>query len=200
MEIGVNSTRDLLLIISVLSGLLFIFRLFFLFVCLFSLEDYKTIKHNITDKKAVKYFNEFTEHQTIFGSRMYLSGGFNVGEYHNFTAGVDYLYEFGTTKNYYNPRLILYYRGLKGPLSFYFGSFYRKGLLKYPIFMLSDTLEYFRPNIEGIYFSYSTSKIYQDFWIDWTSKQDINVRETFLAGESGCYNFKLFFIKQYLVI
>jgi len=147
-----------------------------------------------------EYFNQYTDHQTIFGSRVFLSGGLSINEHHQLVGGIDYFYEFGTLEDYHTPKMILYYKGHKDPLTFYFGSFHRKNLLNYPLVLLSDTLNYFRPNIEGIYLCYSKSRINQNIWIDWTSRQTSDIRETFLAGESGLYNVGIFYMKQYMIM
>jgi len=51
--------------------------------------------------------------------------------------------------------------------------------------LLSDTLQYYRPNFSGILFRYEKKNIFQQIWIDWKSKQTEPQREQFLVGLSG---------------
>ena len=55
--------------------------------------------------------------------------------------------------------------------------------------VFSDTLQYDRVNIEGIYLDYHTEKFTQSIYIDWLSKQGQGVKERFIAGISGFYKF-----------
>ncbi|MBN1216265.1 MAG: hypothetical protein JXA99_12600 [Candidatus Lokiarchaeota archaeon] len=58
LEIGINQTRDLLYEIVNICGIFLLFKFLWLFLCFFSVDSDKIIKHNIRDKDAVKFFNE----------------------------------------------------------------------------------------------------------------------------------------------
>jgi len=139
--------------------------------------------HGFFDNR--EYFNDFTEPQTIFGSRLYADVGFDVNENNCFKAGLNYLYEFGSKGDLIAPDITMFYNGYKKHIDFYVGAFPRKSLLAHPFILLTDTLEYFRPNIEGMFLNFKTSWGYHNIWIDWTSRQTDTKRETFLIGGEG---------------
>jgi hypothetical protein len=96
--------------------------------------------------------------------------------------------------------LILYYQYQQKPINFFFGSFPRRELLRYPLAMLTDTLLYYRPNIEGAFIQLYPSFGYQNAWVDWTSRQTDSIRETFLAGTSGRVSRNAFFLENFLLL
>ncbi len=86
------------------------------------------------------------------------------------------------------PTINLFYHYQKDGLTGLLGSFPRRGLLNYPVALLSDTLDNYRPNIQGAYLETRGTWGYENFWCDWTGRQRSNVRESFLAGFSGRIN------------
>ncbi len=132
-----------------------------------------------------EYFNDYVAPQTIFGTRGRFELGFSTDSIHHARAGLDYFYEFGSYLGASRPDLLIYYHARKNPYHFYMGAFPRKNLLDYPLFLLSDTLHYFRPNIQGMYLSYQKKWGHQTVWIDWTSRQTKIKPENFLFGFSG---------------
>jgi hypothetical protein len=64
----------------------------------------------------------------------------------------------------------------------HFGSFPRKELLDYPLFLLTDSIGYYRPNIEGssIIYSWRWGRVHG--WVDWTGRASEETRESILAG------------------
>ena len=132
-----------------------------------------------------EYFNDFIEPQTIFGSRLSADAGFEVNENNRFSAGINYLYEFGSKGDLIAPDITLFYNGYKKHFDFFIGAFPRRKLINHPLILLTDTLKYFRPNIEGMFLGIKTGWGYQNIWIDWTSRQTDTRRETFLIGGEG---------------
>lgn len=147
-----------------------------------------------------EYFNDYSTHQTIFGSRINACAGIQINRHHIMMAGFNYLYEFGSLQNDFIPDVTIYYNGHQGPVNFYLGSFPRHNILDYPRVMLNDTLRYYRPNIEGCFLSLNLQGISQDIWLDWTSRQTHDTKETFLAGTSGAFQKGIFLIKNYLLM
>jgi hypothetical protein len=139
--------------------------------------------HGIADNR--EYFNDHVAPRTIFGTRGMLELGFSIDSVHHARAGLDYLYEFGSYLGASRPKMILYYHARKNPYHFYMGAFPRENLLDYPLFLLSDTLHYYRPTIQGMYLSYKKNWGHQAIWIDWTSRQTTVEPENFLFGLSG---------------
>ena len=137
--------------------------------------------------------------QTILGTR----GAFEIGvnsEGHQLRAGMSHLFEFGSVVDYHNPNIILYYQFEDKKKNFHFGSFPRRELVDFPLAMLTDTLMYYRPNIEGMRGEYRWLHGYQNAFVDWTGRQNAWVREAFTAGGSGEIHFGSFFVQNYLLL
>jgi hypothetical protein len=105
-------------------------------------------------------------------------------------GGVNYLYEYGDKIDGNTPTVNLFYYYRTKNLTGYLGSFPRRDLLHYPLALLSDSLDYYRPNIQGAYVEFRRRWGYENIWCDWTGRQRANVKESFLAGFSG--SLKLF--------
>ena len=136
--------------------------------------------------------------QTIFGARFSPEIGVQIDSTHRFRAGVNVLHEFGSSKFIGQSTPVLYYQYEIKNVDFYIGLFPRHNLLSdYPRALLNDTLNYYRPNVEGMLFKYDNSKFRQTVWIDWTSRQTATERETFLFGLSGTYKPGIFFTSYY---
>lgn len=132
-----------------------------------------------------EYFNEFVNDQTIFGSRIYGEAGYAFNERNRIMAGTDFLYEFGSKGEWISPDIIAYYNGHRKNLDFYLGAFPRLNNMVMPMALMTDTFQYYRPNMEGILLDYKTPNFRHNIWIDWTSRQSYQKRETFLLGFSG---------------
>ncbi len=119
---------------------------------------------------------------------------------HNLTTGLSHLFEFGSNMNYHKPNLIFYYQFEDKSKSFHFGSFPRRSLVDFPLAMLTDTLMYFRPNIEGMRGEYRWEWGHQNLWVDWTGRKTDVVREAFTAANSGEFRFSNFFVQNYILL
>ncbi len=80
------------------------------------------------------------------------------------------------------------------------GVFPRYGKLEMPLALLTDTLNYYRPNVEGIFMEYKTSGFRHNLWIDWTGRRSVITRESFTLGLSGYFNKGLFVYTHHFVI
>lgn len=138
--------------------------------------------------------------QTIFGSRFRAEVGGSIDDIHRLRAGINYLYEFGTAIDANKPNLTLYYEYHNQGVRFLAGAFPRRDLLHFPLALLSDTLNYYRPNIEGLYAGYSWNWGRQNAFLDWTSRQTDTIHERFMAGTSGKMFFRDFFLSNYLLM
>lgn len=138
--------------------------------------------------------------QTILGERISFEMGTTLDEQHQFRAGLNYLFEFGSDLDFNKPKLTAYYHFLDKKSEFYFGAFPRMDLIDYPLAMLTDTLQYYRPNLEGMYGKYQWDWGHQAAFIDWTGRQSETVHESFLAGSSGKIKLKSFFFENYLIM
>ena len=145
-----------------------------------------------------EYFCKYAKAQTILGTRADLNAEFSdLDSVNKVFLGINFLYEFGYTINGNKPALDLYYHYNKGIYDFYFGAFPRKHLLNYPLVLLTDTLLYYRPNIEGALGQINGERGDFKIWIDWTGRQTDTVKEAFLAGLSGKMNINLFYFEEY---
>ncbi|MDG5799280.1 hypothetical protein QA597_02770 [Marinilabiliaceae bacterium ANBcel2] len=84
-------------------------------------------------------------------------------------------------------------------LIFSFGSFPRENLLKdVPDVLYRDSLDYYRPYIQGLFWQYTKGNFTQTAYLDWTSRKTDDVRETFIMGGHGRYKHGLFFVDNFL--
>ncbi|MET4083460.1 hypothetical protein ABIB40_003432 [Pedobacter sp. UYP30] len=138
--------------------------------------------------------------QTIFGNRISPEIGLKLDSFNRFRVGFNALYEFGSQKNTFFDKIepVIYYEHKKNNWNFFIGSFPRLNLVDdYPRGLLRDTLQYYRPNIEGMLVKYQTKKFKETVWLDWTSRQTAKDKETFLFGFSGKYQPGIFFLSHY---
>ncbi len=147
-----------------------------------------------------EYYNTVQIPQTIFGSALRFEFGGNYDQIHNIRAGIHYIYEFGGEPDAIKPLPTIYYRLDYKPFVFYLGAFPRKNLLDYPLAMLTDTLNYYRPNIEGVYLRYSGDRGYQNVFLDWTSRQTDVDFERFMFGFSGRLNYAFLFFSHHFLM
>jgi hypothetical protein len=138
--------------------------------------------------------------QTIFGSRIAGEIGGSFGGAHRLRAGLDYMYEFGGDIDELPPVVIMYYQYDRTPFTFYMGVFPRRDLLDYPLALLNDTLNYYRPYMEGIYLSAEKPWGFQNVFIDWTSRQTDVRHERFMFGFSGRINISRFFVSHHFLM
>ena len=137
--------------------------------------------------------------QTIFGTRISPEVGLRIDSVHRLRVGFNALYEFGSQRANFFDKIepVIYYQYEKKNVDFFIGSFPRQNLVDdYPRALLSDTLNYYRPNVQGMLGKYETSTFREIIWLDWTSRQTNIDRETFIFGLSGKYQPNKFFISH----
>lgn len=154
--------------------------------------------HGFFDNR--EYFNEYTNDQTMFGARIFADAGFAMDGHNRFRAGLNYLYEFGSKGNLIAPDITLYYNADKNPLKFFIGAFPRMGIINHPEILLTDTLNYYRPNVEGMFIELRKGWGYHNIWIDWTGRQTSARRETFLIGGTGHIGNKLLYYEHNFIM
>ena len=138
--------------------------------------------------------NEFTgcsvkESQTMAGTHLVPQIGLNFNEKHRIFAGIDAMHEFGSdqTVAYYDP--IAYYEYDGKPFRFYVGAFPRKTVLdRYPLMFFQDSINNYRPVMNGFFWEFYNKEDYINIWLDWTSRQTYTHRESFFMGWSAKYN------------
>jgi hypothetical protein len=143
-----------------------------------------------------EYFNYYENDQTIFGIRAFTAADISLNANSDFAIGYDGMYEFGNRLNDKYAKPIAYIHHSKEAVNVYLGSFYRYPIIDMPRVLLNDTLQYFKPNIEGIYLAYNKTNFQHNIWIDWISRQSEVNKEIFYIGGSGTYKIKHFYYKH----
>lgn len=159
--------------------------------------EYQVLFEGIGDNR--EFFSNKALPQTILGSR----GAFELGvefDGHRIRGGVSQLQEFGSDLDFHKPKLTLYYQFIDEQKEFIFGSFPRRGKIDFPLAMLTDTLLYYRPNIEGMFGEVRWDWGKQNGFVDWVSRQTDIKRENFMAGFSGEIFHKNLFVQNYLLM
>lgn len=143
-----------------------------------------------------EYQNPYAISQTIFGSRLFGTVKISLNRQVEIGTGLNVLYEFGDKlkKENVEPTLFLHYS--RNFLDFYFGSFPRRNLITLPNMLQSDTIQYYRPNCEGLYLELKRKWGYQSAWLDWTSHQGDTIREIFQIGGTGIMRKGIFFYQH----
>ena len=159
--------------------------------------EYQVLFEGIGDNR--EYFNDLGYPQTILGAR----GAFETGvkfNNHRLRGGLSQLLEFGSDIDAQKPKLTLYYQFSDQQTEFLFGAFPRRDKIDFPLAMLTDTLLYYRPNIEGMFGELHWEWGRQNGFIDWISRQTDYNSEIFTAGTSGEIFVKNFFLQNYILM
>lgn len=157
--------------------------------------------HQFLDNREYKY--GYAPSQTMLGGRLNAMVGAKIDSTMGLMAGINYLYEYGDRIDGNIPQVNLFYYFQIPKFTAVLGSFPRRGLLNYPLAILTDSLDNYRPNIDGGYFEVRGKWGFQNLWVDWTGRQRSNVRESFLAGFSGRVNMlkeSLFYLDHYFAM
>ncbi|MEI6554409.1 MAG: hypothetical protein WCL70_02345 [Paludibacter sp.] len=151
----------------------------------------------------VNYFFDNTEYakssitkdQTMTGVHFTPEIGLAFDSVHSFFAGGDFLKVAGSDKfvDYIEP--IAYYRYHTPKSTFYAGVFPRSELFSnYSDLFFQDSVAYFKPTVQGIFWQAGTNNSFFNLWLDWTGHQTATVRETFFVGASAHHQFGLMFL------
>jgi hypothetical protein len=141
-----------------------------------------------------EYFSEYAFPQTIFGARLDASLVFSIDSLHRFAAGLNYLFEHGSSVFGVPPGVNLYYTYQSDQLELAFGAFPRKGRIGMPLVFLTDTLNYYRPNVEGAYVALEKEHMEMYGFVDWTGRVSETTREAFLVGMDASFSYAHFFL------
>jgi hypothetical protein len=141
-----------------------------------------------------EYFTPYGYHQTIFGARINPGLSFAIDSLQLINVGVNYMYEFGGEFLGVKPQLDLYYSYQGDHLQLRFGSFPRRDVMDYPQLLLNDTLNYYRPNMEGasVYYDWAWGSVHG--WVDWMGRETPNIREAILGGFDASFRAGVFYL------
>ena len=159
--------------------------------------EYRVLFEGIGDNR--EFTSTYAKPQTILGARGAFEIGINTDEHH-IRGGLSHLLEFGSDIDAQKPKLTLYYQFSDEKKEFAFGAFPRRDKINFPLAMLSDTLLYYRPNIEGFFGEVRWEWGHQNGFVDWVGRQTEVRREQFMAGLSGEIFHNWLFLQNYLVM
>ena len=153
-----------------------------------------------------EYKDFIARSRTYSGTRIALDFGLNIDTLNSFVVGANGIHEFGAVPFFLKVDPVAYYQFKNKNWQFNAGEFPREGLIdNYPRALLNDTLQYYRPNIEGLFLRFiNNNKTFTEtMWIDWVSRQTDTQREEFLIGLEGKYKpdpFGPFYISHYFML
>jgi hypothetical protein len=142
--------------------------------------------------------SEYKIPQTMSGIQLIPEIGLKWDSLHAIGTGINILHEFGSTEAVDKLYLTAYYEFNRKPFRFLMGAFPRDNVLdKYPRIFFQDSISYYRPNVNGIFWEVKSGRNYFNLWLDWTGRQSEEVRETFFMGLSGRYNYGIFYLQHF---
>src|SRR5699024_7521703 len=132
-----------------------------------------------------EYKVHITEDKSLLATHLSTSLFYFVDNKHFIYAVAHYQHNFSNVKNG-QLKPILYYKYQAQKVNFYFGHTPREEAVGnlHPI-LLSDTVYYTRPNLEGMLVELKSKNYFQKIYIDWPGEQSTEIREQFFAGTSG---------------
>jgi hypothetical protein len=136
--------------------------------------------------------------QTMAGVHFAPEIGLSWDSTHRVFVGLDVMHEYGSNKaiDFYSP--IAYYEFNSAPFRFYMGAFPRKLVLdNYPRIFFCDSINNYRPIMNGLCWEFSKKNSYIRAWLDWTSRQTRERHETFFMGESARLNLGCFYAQHF---
>jgi hypothetical protein len=180
-----------------MKKLIFILSFFAAFTVKSQNFEYQVLFEGIGDNR--EFFNDYGYPQTILGMR----GAFEIGvvfDNHRLRGGLSQLQEFGSDIDAQKPKLTMYYQFENDKNEFLFGAFPRRDKIDFPLAMLTDTLLYYRPNIEGMFGELHWEWGHQNGFIDWVTRQTEFNSEIFTAGTSGEIFVNNLFLQNYILL
>ena len=140
--------------------------------------------------------SKLVKDQTMSGVHFVPKLDISIDTTQSIVAGIDILMLSGATKRFQDFFPLAYYQLKKTNQQLLIGSFPRsKSISYYSDFLFADSIQYFRPNLHGIFWNIGNTKNYFNIWLDWTGRDTEIDRETFYAGISSHSQIaKMFFV------
>ena len=128
--------------------------------------------------------------QTMSGMHVIPSLDIQLNNTQSIVTGVDVLMLSGSQKAIQSFIPVAFYQLKTDQQKLMIGSFPRSASISnYNDFMFRDSINYFRPNLQGIYWNLGNTDKFFNVWLDWTGSQSATQRETFFIGASGRADF-----------
>ena len=151
--------------------------------------------YNIMDNR--EYDATVGNPQSIMGARLDIAGGLKQDATSGLYFGINYMYEYGGQLDSITPAINLYYEINREDFAFYAGSFAKEKVIDFPLFMFSDSLNYYTPNMGGMAFEFRRKWGKQNIFVDWTGRRSPTTKESFIVGFSGEYKRDIFYMENY---
>ncbi len=136
--------------------------------------------------------------QTMAGVRFAPGLSVSFDSVHTVVAGINMLHEYGSNNVIDDLSPSAYYMFRMNDFRFLAGAFPREQALdRFPRIFFRDSVSFYRPHINGILLDYSGRKVSANLWLDWTSRQSYESRESFFVGFSGKYCWEHFYIQNF---
>lgn len=137
--------------------------------------------------------------QSILGIQFLPQIGLSFDSLHTISVGANLLKEFGSDMFVDKVHPYVYYKFSGELFSYHFGSFPRRQFLSSnPKLLYYDSLDYFRPYINGLFWTFKKAGFSQSVYLDWTSRQTNTRRETFIMGGQGSYSHGMLFVQNFI--
>lgn len=171
--------------------------IFILFTCCITISAQK-----LSWRGDLEYFfdnaefarSSLTNDYTLTGVHIAPQIGVNWDENHSIFGGIDVMGLSGSGNIIDQAKLLAYYQYTSDKVEFYAGAFPRQDLFSnYSELFFQDSINFYRPVIQGLYFKYGNPDAFVNIWLDWNGLRTPEIRETFFIGISGYKKWKLFF-------
>ena len=172
------------------------------FIALFLFIQFGLFAQELQWKVGLNYFFDNTEYakskltkdQTMTGVHFSPEIGVSWDSAHSVYVGTDLLKISGSLNTVDAVHPIAYYQYKTPKAIFYAGAFPRCQVLSnYFDLFFQDSINYYRPTLQGLFWQVGQSKSYFNLWLDWTGYQTAINRETFFVGISAHKDYRYLF-------
>lgn len=138
--------------------------------------------------------SSFTDAQTLQGIWLKSQGKVTWDTVHSLIVGVNVLKMPGVKKVVDKAELTVYYQYRTDQRLFRIGAFPRSETLpNYSDFFFRDSVKYFMPLMQGVFWQVGKGDTFFNAWMDWTGYGTARTRESFFLGLSGKASKGIFF-------
>jgi len=130
--------------------------------------------------------SSFQHPQTMAGVWLDPGIGLELDSFNSLHAGVNLLKEYGTLNLIDDKDVVSYYAYQRGTIQFLAGSFPRDEATRtFSKVFFQDSINFYRPNMTGVWWHYSHPGADAGLFLDWTGKKSGAEHEAFFVGATG---------------
>ncbi|MDD3404868.1 MAG: hypothetical protein PHH23_01180 [Paludibacteraceae bacterium] len=149
-----------------------------------------------------EYHSELQKSKTVFGMRLSPEIGIGLGDSlggtHRVMAGASYIQPFGAYWESARVYPTIYYEYCQKGFTASLGAVpYSHMFHALPDYLMSDSMAYAYPNIQGALFQYVSKWGFAEFLCDWRGMESSDTREAFRLIVDGRFNYKWFLAGGY---